>query len=191
MEQLLLRRDRLRSVSIPPPAWPVRLDMAGNVAEWTLNAGGQGRYVLGGSWAEPAYLINAADSVCSRDTASDHRFPLRALRRTDRRPSCSRDPWSSPRSISANILPMSDEAFEQTRRFHAYHRSPLAAEVESSETLSWGAREEWVTIDAAYPGERIPIRLRLPTKGSPPYQVVVIGHSLEMSLRAHSARASV
>ncbi len=30
-------------------------DMAGNVKEWTANAAGDTRYILGGAWDEPAY----------------------------------------------------------------------------------------------------------------------------------------
>jgi predicted esterase len=165
------------------------VDMGGNVAEWTLNAGGRGRYVLGGSWVDPGYLINQASSVPPDTRPATTGFRC-SLYEDDPETEALSQPFEFPTIDFANIPSMSDEAFEQTRRLHAYQRSPLAAEVESSETLSWGAREEWVTIDAAYPGERIPIRLRLPSNGSPPYQVVVVVHTLESliasTLRGHS-----
>ena len=140
----------------------------------------------GRTGAVPARRLVGRSRLCdqqpqqpaSGDSAQNQRPPLRALRGQPRDRRISQ-PIDFPVADFENVPSMSDEAFEQTRRFHAYHRSPLAAEPKSSETLSWGAREEWVTIDAAYPGERIPIRLRLPSEGSPPYQVVVVLHGLE------------
>jgi dienelactone hydrolase len=162
------------------------LDMGGNVAEWTSNAGGGGRYVLGGSWADPGYRINHAASVPPETRDSTIGFRC-ALYQDDPETELLSRSLEFPAIDFTNIPPMSDEAFEQTRRLHAHRRSPLDAEVESSETLSWGASEEWVKIDAAYPGERLPIRLRLPSKGTPPYQAVVVVHSME-SLFSHTLR---
>ena len=162
------------------------LDMGGNVAEWTLNAGGGGRYELGGSWADPAYRVNHAASVPPETRRATTGFRCALYEDAPEIELLAR-PLEFPAIDFANVPPMSDDAFEQTRRLHGHRRAPLDAEVESSETLSWGAREEWVRIDAAYPGERIPIRLRLPTGGSPPYQSVIVVHSME-SLFSHTLR---
>ena len=37
-------------------------DMAGNVKEWTANAVGDARYILGGAWNEPAYAFSDPDA---------------------------------------------------------------------------------------------------------------------------------
>lgn len=37
-------------------------DMAGNVKEWTANAAGDERYILGGAWDEPSYAFSGPDA---------------------------------------------------------------------------------------------------------------------------------
>jgi dienelactone hydrolase len=69
--------------------------------------------------------------------------------------------------------PVPDEVFQALRQIAAYDRRPLNPVTESSADLPWGAREERVTLDTIYGGERLILRLRLPDDVDPPYQAVV------------------
>ena len=69
--------------------------------------------------------------------------------------------------------PADDEEFERYRAQYSYDRTELNAEVSivSNDSGQW--RQERITIDAAYGGERVDLNLFLPVNGEPPYQVVV------------------
>ncbi len=53
--------------------------MAGNVKEWTANAAGDRRYILGGAWDEPAYAFSIPDARAP--FARDGTFGFRCVRR--------------------------------------------------------------------------------------------------------------
>jgi len=68
---------------------------------------------------------------------------------------------------------MSDEVYEATRAFYEYDATlPLAARVDSTRTGPDGWRIEWVSVDTPY-GDRLPMRLHLPTGTPPPWKTVV------------------
>jgi dienelactone hydrolase len=69
--------------------------------------------------------------------------------------------------------PVSDDVFRAYQLLYAYPQSPLNAKVEGvvKETTDW--REEKVTFDAAYNGERMAAYLFLPKTVRPPYQTVL------------------
>ena len=79
-----------------------------------------------------------------------------------------------PQDFSREVT-MPEQVFETMKHFYAYdHARPLGASVDSSRQLEWGAVEEWVSIDAAYGGERLPMRLLLPAGGGGgPFQAVI------------------
>ena len=54
-------------------------DMAGNVKEWTANAVGDARYILGGAWNEPAYAFGNPDA--RSPFARESTFGFRCVRR--------------------------------------------------------------------------------------------------------------
>jgi len=155
------------------------VDMGGNVEEWTSTSGGGGRYCLGGSWADPAYRINHANPVPPETRRPTIGFRACIYQDDDQTRALERA-LELPKIDFESIPPMSDDAFEQTRALHQHSRAPLAPSVDSTRDLSWGAREEWVSIDAGYAPERMPMRLRLPIRGTAPHQVVLIVPSLEM-----------
>src|SRR5262249_45495959 len=49
-------------------------DLAGNVKEWTRNAVGGKRYILGGAWNEPSYQYSATDALDPFDRAIGNGF---------------------------------------------------------------------------------------------------------------------
>ena len=64
-------------------------DMAGNVKEWTWNASGDTRYILGGAWNEPTYLFRhlIAQDPWGRDETYGMRcakYPETSRRAADR-----------------------------------------------------------------------------------------------------------
>jgi serine/threonine protein kinase/dienelactone hydrolase len=148
-------------------------DLAGNVKEWTSNAVGDKRYILGGAWNEPSYQYSATDALEPFDRAAGNGFrcmtpvagtsPDAALERP--LPSVVRD--------YTNEQPVTDSVFGIYRSLYAYDRSDLEAVVESSDDSPAHWRVERVSYAAAYGNERIPALLFLPRAAAPPYQTIV------------------
>ena len=73
----------------------------------------------------------------------------------------------------AKAEPVSDDVFRAYKAMYSYAQTPLNAKVEevAQQTADW--KEEKVTFDAAYGGERMTAYLFLPTNVRPPYQTVL------------------
>jgi len=148
-------------------------DLAGNVKEWTSNAVGDKRYILGGAWNEPSYQYSATDALAPFDRAAGNGFRcMTPLANTTLDPALDR-PLSSVVRDYTNERPVADNAFRIYRSLYAYDRSELEAIVESSDDSPEHWRVERVSYAAAYGGERIPALLFLPKSAAPPYQTVV------------------
>jgi eukaryotic-like serine/threonine-protein kinase len=146
-------------------------DMAGNVKEWCLNESSGGkRFILGGGFGEPTYMFIDRDAQSPWDRRPNYGFR------------CVRLASAVPAEASARIeeifrdfsmeKPVSDEIFQAYKGLYAYDKSGLNAHVE--ETLvaeDW--RQEKISFDAAYGGERMLAYLFLPKNAVPPYQTVV------------------
>ncbi len=148
-------------------------DMGGNVKEWIWNeASEHRRWVLGGAWSDPTWMLLNRDSAPPLDrlptigfrcavSAHGH-FPDQTLATVD---TVGRD--------LRRLRPVSGEVFEVFRRQLAYAPVPLDERVESVNT----ARPDWVietvSLAAGYQNERITTRLFLPRTGKPPYQAMV------------------
>lgn len=147
-------------------------DMAGNVAEWCLNAAGnEQRYVLGGAWSEPIYRYDSTGAADPLDRSNIH--GMRLIKSDGEPTAAATAPVENPVYDFRNEQPIDDAAFEIIRGMYAYDRTPLDARVESVEEGHEHWREEVVSIRAAYGDERIPIHLYLPRNATPPYQTVV------------------
>ncbi len=153
-------------------------DMAGNVREWCLNAtddSGKLRYILGGCWGEPSYMFTEKDARSPWDRLPQNGF--RCVRFKQGNESVASElyrpiplyPW---REFS-NLEPFSDKEFGSLKALYQYDRTPLNPVVESNKDNSPLWREEKITFDAAYDGERVTAHLFLPKAGKPPYQTVV------------------
>ncbi len=147
-------------------------DMAGNVAEWCRNEGGNdSRYILGGSWDvassdyfEPLQLppfnrSGGSGFRCVRNTAG---LPIEA---TAEKVALIRD--------FSKAKPASDRIFRIYKAMYAYDHTPLHAQLEPTGQDSTDWRKEKIIFDAAYGKERMAAYLFKPVNVHPPYQTVV------------------
>jgi len=148
-------------------------DMAGNVKEWTANAAGDDRYILGGAWDEPAYMFSDPDA--RSPFARESTFGFRCVRRPTAPPESSFAPLTlRARTLARAIAPVGDETYNVFLNLHAYTKSDLDARVERVDESPPYWRRETVTFRAAYGNERVIAHLFLPRNAPPPYQVVAI-----------------
>ena len=148
-------------------------DLAGNVKEWTANAVGDKRYILGGAWNEPSYQYSATDALEPFDRSAGNGFRgMISLAGTAIDTPLDRPLPSVVRDYTGE-RPVSDAVFGIYRSLYAYDRSDLGAVVESSDDSPQHWRVERVSYAAAYGNERIPAFLFLPKAAAPPYQTVL------------------
>ena len=147
-------------------------DMAGNVREWIANpVDGGRRFILGGSWRSPSYLSSNPEALSPFDRSATNGF--RCVRNLGPVPDNAEQPVHSLNRDFAKFKPVSDAVFRAYQLLYAYPKTPLNAKPEGvvKETRDW--REEKVTFDAAYNGERMSAYLFLPKTVRPPYQTVL------------------
>lgn len=147
-------------------------DMAGNVREWIANpVDGDVRFILGGSWKSPSYLYSSPEALSPFDRSDTNGF--RCVRNTAPLPAAAVEPIHRVTRDFAKYKPVNDAVFRAYTLLYAYPKTPLNAQVEGfvKETEDW--REEKVTFDAAYNGERMAAYLFLPKRVRPPYQTVL------------------
>ena len=155
-------------------------DMAGNLKEWTANAAGEERYILGGAWDEPAYAFSLPDTRAP--FARERTFGFRCVRRPTPPPESSFAPLTrAARSLARESSPVGDETYQVFVNLYRYARSALDARVERVDQSPPYWRRETVTFRTAYGNERVIAHLFLPKNTPPPYQVVAIlgGNGIE------------
>lgn len=145
-------------------------DLAGNVREWTRNAEGENRFILGGGWSDPGYAFNDAVTFPAFDRSASN--GIRLVQYTDTVSLARANAPIKPafRDYAAE-RPASDEVFAVYRQMYAYDRTPLNARVLRSDTTATWIRQR-IEMDAAYPGERLTAFLFLPRSGGKRYQTV-------------------
>ena len=153
-------------------------DAAGNVREWCWNALGDDpnmRAILGGAWDENAYVFvnGVAKSAWDRDA----RNGVRCARYPEGRPAVPETAFAPVqhrhRDLS-DFRPVSADVFQSyVDTWYRYDRTELNARLESVDYQLDYCRRERITLDAAYPNERVIAYLHLPYGVNPPYQVVV------------------
>jgi formylglycine-generating enzyme required for sulfatase activity/dienelactone hydrolase/predicted Ser/Thr protein kinase len=149
-------------------------DLAGNVREWTWNASdrGKGRFILGGGWSDPDYAFADSYAQPPFDRSPTNGFRcIRYLEQESNLTALQRAIDRPHRDFLAE-KPVPDAVFAQYLRQFAYDKTPLDAKIEEEKTMPSGVRQK-ITFNAAYGSERMMAYLFLPTKGKPPYQVVV------------------
>ena len=147
-------------------------DMVGNVREWVFNASDDGaRFILGGSWSSQSYMSATPEALSPFDRSAAN--GIRCVRNTTPVPAPALAPVKSMTRDFAGYKPASDEVFRAYEALYAYPAIPLHARVEGvvEDTVDW--REEKVSFDAAYGGERLAVYLFLPKNVRPPYQTVL------------------
>jgi serine/threonine protein kinase/dienelactone hydrolase len=148
-------------------------DMAGNVKEWCSNESPDGRrFILGGGFGEPTYMFIDQDAQQPWDRRPNYGF--RCVKLASAPPAEAMAPVAV-RSDFRDFLkekPVSDELFRAYVGLYAYDKGPLNARVEETAVAEdW--RQEKVSFDAAYGGERVIAYVFLPKNAAPPYQTVV------------------
>ncbi|HLK04795.1 MAG TPA: protein kinase [Candidatus Acidoferrum sp.] len=147
-------------------------DMTGNVREWIANTSNEGHYfALGGSWKSPSYMSADPEALDPFDRSATNGF--RCVRNTG---PLSADITAPIKEMNRDFLkakPATDAVFRVLEAEYSYQRTPLNAKEEGvvQETADW--RQEKITFDAAYGGERLAGYLFLPKKIRPPYQTVI------------------
>jgi formylglycine-generating enzyme required for sulfatase activity/tRNA A-37 threonylcarbamoyl transferase component Bud32 len=147
-------------------------DMAGNVREWIANpVDGDLRFILGGSWRSPMYLYSSPEALSPYDRTDTNGF--RCVRNLGTVPAAAAALVHRVTRDFAKYTPVSDAVFHAYELLYAYPQTPLNVQDGGvvRETQDW--REEKVTFDAAYNGERMAAYLFLPKRVKPPYQTIL------------------
>jgi eukaryotic-like serine/threonine-protein kinase len=145
-------------------------DMAGNVREWVLNPVRDRRYILGGAWSDPGYMLFHPNAVSAGDRSPTNGFRC-AIYGTESTDVLAAELDVLPREFSRKPV---DDAFRLYKSLYSYDPTPLNARIESVDDGSPHWRRETVSFDAPYGGrERIVAHLFLPRTGNPPFQAVV------------------
>ena len=161
-------------------------DMAGNVREWVASADdSQHRFILGGSWRSPAYLYFDPEALSPFNRSGENGF--RCVKNTAPLPDAAVAPIK--RVMARDFVrykPVSDDVFHAYQLLYAYPNLPMheADGGVVKETADW--REERVTIDTGYRGERMSVYLFLPKKVRPPYQTVLFFPSARVEFIANN-----
>jgi len=158
-------------------------DMAGNLKEWCWNSIGEKRYILGGSWAEPAYSFKDPDARHPFERKPTHGFRCAVF--SSPAPEDSLQPVTPGFALSS-AEPVSNEVFEAYLRLYAYDRTPLEPELESVDDSSPHWRRETVSFEAAYGNERVTALLFLPRNAPPPWQAVILFPGSDVFLSSSS-----
>lgn len=148
-------------------------DMAGNVREWVANADdNDNRFILGGSWKSPAYFYYSPETLSPYDRSQENGF--RCVKNITPLDQTATAPIK--RVVARDFVkfkPASDDVFRAYKVMYSSSTAPLNDTKGGvvAETGDW--REEKVTLDTGYRGERIAVYLFLPKHVRPPYQTVL------------------
>jgi formylglycine-generating enzyme required for sulfatase activity/pimeloyl-ACP methyl ester carboxylesterase len=147
-------------------------DMAGNVREWCLNAGGGGRFILGGGWNDQPYQFTDAYTQPPFDRSPTNGIRLVKYLTADPNLRLAEQPLQRAWRDFLRERPVPDLIFSAYRQMYAYDRTPLDAKVmETVDEGDWV--RELVRMNAAYSGDSLLVYLYLPKRGRKPYPAVV------------------
>jgi dienelactone hydrolase len=156
-------------------------DTAGNVREWVLNPVDKDlRFILGGSWRSPSYMYYTPEAASPFDRSETNGF--RCVRNlAPLAPAILGEVKRSTRDF-ASFKPVNDEVFHAYQLLYAYPKAPLNVQEQGlvKDTVDW--REEKVSFDTGYRGERMTAYLFLPKNVKPPYQTVLFFPSARVEL---------
>jgi dienelactone hydrolase len=143
--------------------------MAGNVREWCWNPVGKVRYILGGGFDDPNYLLSFPSALDPFVRGARNGFR------------CARYLSPPAEAVVGEVTfvprdrrgdkPAAEDAYRIYRELHSYDEANLNAAAESLDDNSPSWRREEVTFQAAYAKERVIAHLFLPRNAVPPYQV--------------------
>ncbi|HXB72548.1 MAG TPA: protein kinase, partial [Candidatus Acidoferrales bacterium] len=146
-------------------------DMGGNAKEWCWNSAGKKRYVMGGSWRDPAYQFTNPDAQPPFDRSPDN--GIRCARYLTPPDAGFLAPMEPSGRDYSREKPVSDDVFRGFQALYTYeHRDP-EGRIDSVDNASADWTRQRVSYDAGHGKERMPAVLFLPKNASPPFQVVV------------------
>ena len=147
-------------------------DTAGNAREWLANTVDKDqRFLLGGSYRSPGYLYNDPEALSPFDRSETNGF--RCVKSLGPIPAEASAPLIRTTRDFASYKPVSDEVFNAYKLLYSYPDIPLSAKSEGIVKETADYREEKVSFDAAYGGERMFAYLFLPRRVQPPYQTIL------------------
>jgi len=146
-------------------------DMAGNVREWTYNANGESRFILGGGWDDQEYAFNDVVTAPAFD-----RSPMNGIRLVQYPDTTKLGAARAPLALAFRDYraekPVSDELFAAYRQMYAIDDVPLNARVIETDTTELWIRQR-IEMDAAYGRERLTTFIFLPRGRTGPHPAVV------------------
>jgi formylglycine-generating enzyme required for sulfatase activity/dienelactone hydrolase len=147
-------------------------NMAGNVREWCLNAGGDQRFILGGGWNDEPYQFTDAFTQPPFDRSATNGIRLVKYLTVDSNLTLAGQPLHRAWRDFFKERPVPDAVFAVYRRMYDYDRTSLAAKVlETVDEGDWV--RELVRMNAAYAGDSLLVYLYFPKRGAKPYPAVV------------------
>jgi serine/threonine protein kinase/dienelactone hydrolase len=147
-------------------------DMAGNVREWCLNAGGTERFILGGGWNDQPYQFTDAYTQPPFDRSATNGIRLVKYLTADPNLTLAAQPLQRAWRDFLKERPVPDPVFAAYLQMYEYDRTRLDAKVvETVDEGDWV--RELVRMNAAYAGDSLLVYLYLPKRGPRPYPVVV------------------
>jgi hypothetical protein len=161
-------------------------DMVGNVREWVATSVDNGlHFILGGSWRSPSYLATSSESESPFDRSDANGF--RCVKNLGTLPAGATSPVHRIERDFLHYKPASDSVFEAYKLLYAYPKTPLNAVSGGvvRETADW--RQEKVSFDTGYRGERMSAYLFLPKNVRAPYQTVIFFPSARVEIIPNSA----
>ena len=147
-------------------------DTAGNVREWVLNPVDKDlRFILGGSWKSPSYMYYTPEAASPFDRSETNGF--RCVRNLAPLTAATLGEVKRSTRDFTTFKPAGDEVFHAYQLLYKYPNTPLNVQEHGlvQETVDW--REEKVSFDTGYRGERMAAYLFLPKNVKPPYQTVL------------------
>lgn len=160
------------------------VNMAGNVREWCRTEEEEGRrYILGGAWNEPTYMLTLPNAVSPWDRSPGNGF--RCVQFVGKLPANLMA--AIPRKIfTFDVRPrLSEDAFRLVGARFQNPPQALSPEIEETDETP----EDWVlqkvVVSSTYDDDPLRILLYLPRSANPPYQTVVYYPGADAIFRNH------
>ncbi|HEX4156340.1 MAG TPA: protein kinase [Acidobacteriaceae bacterium] len=147
-------------------------DAAGNAREWVWNTvDNDRRFILGGAWNSPNYFYYEGDAIQPFDRSATNGF--RCVRNLAPMDAAALQPVHRVVRDFSHFKPSPESVFNAYKLLYAYPNIPFDAVAGGivRETEDW--REEKVTFNTGYRGERMSAYLFLPKHVRPPFQTVL------------------
>ena len=147
-------------------------DTAGNVKEWTWNASGDQRWILGGAWDDDTLMYSVRFTSPPFDRSTRHGF--RGVRYLAQPPSgeLTAAVDLNPRDYRGAVA-VPDDLYAVYKRLLEYVPGELEANVEETDDAHPDWTRQYISLDPGTEEGRFGVVLFLPKSVPPPYQTLV------------------